>query len=150
MNRETTKITVHEFGHAFANLEDEYLNIKKLNYVNLRENCDVEGCPKWCTGELNKSNSVCYEQYTKYKECVSDGNSALYCYDLVSYINNVSFSLEQCDLGVGCKEGTSCYWNCQSGNLFRSSNNGIMYYPISAEPFEFNRKIGRPCSDLLI
>jgi hypothetical protein len=42
-------VLVHEFGHIFANLADEYVDEGYYQGFNAKDypNCDTDGCPKW-------------------------------------------------------------------------------------------------------
>jgi len=132
----STRELVHEFGHAFVNLGDEYLNDRNIIDYSNRPNVDVEGCPKWCSGELNQTAS-CYNTYMNFRECLYNATGNLtepwdYSGSSICGIPDIS-----CDLGIDCREGVGCYWNAKSLISFRSSEKSLMKYPIE-DPFEFN------------
>lgn len=149
-----SETAVHEFGHSFGDLEDEYFSIRPSSRIE-RANCDVEGCPKWCSGQVDK-NSECYKLFQAKLEClqkqergenftcnqqisndcmknVSNANISEYRLRL-DYCSKKNDEGYNCDIGVGCKEGTGCYFDCGGTNGFRSSPTSVM----SADGFEFN------------
>ncbi len=135
---------IHEFGHAFGGLGDEYENqgnvfSKQIEYGGVEgPNIDTEGCPKWCSGALNK-NAECYSQYIEFRNCLYNET-----YDLQNPENYNSEATEciypssavECDLGTNCMAGTGCYWNSGSLTSFRSSKDSVMRY--SQITFELN------------
>ncbi|MDP2925392.1 MAG: M64 family metallopeptidase [Nanoarchaeota archaeon] len=82
-NKDSNLFLLHELGHSFANLADEYVYSDYYNYSIgeiENENCDTEGCSKWrdlssgcfkgCTySNLYRpieKNSVMYDLYPEY------------------------------------------------------------------------------------
>ncbi len=127
----------HEFGHAFANLGDEYENGGSTVDFSYRPNIDSEGCPKWCSGVLNQSvyygpsSTNVYSDYINFKQClynVTQNLTVQYVYGSCNYPGHVT----EVDLGTGCLEGTGCYWNARGVVNFRSSSESIMRYNASA------------------
>ncbi|MBT3404550.1 hypothetical protein HN832_03575 [archaeon] len=117
---------VHEFGHFIANLGDEYENSISVRDFSDRPNIDKEGCPKWCSGELN-TNASCYNDYISFKTClynVTDNLTSQYKGEC-----NYHYSLPLCNLGVGCRDETGCYWNAKSIISFRSTKKSFMSNP---------------------
>lgn len=55
-------VLLHEFGHIFANLADEYTYEPPLVGFNIKDspNCDKEGCEKWA----NIDGTGCYSECT--------------------------------------------------------------------------------------
>ncbi len=129
-----TRAMAHEFGHAFANLGDEYENSVQMHDYTERPNIDSEGCPKWCSGGLNKE-SDCYDEYIEFKNCLYNFTNDL----TKQYDGSCKYrwNLPDCDLGKDCREETGCYCNAKSLIAFRSSEQSIMKYP-TEDPFEFN------------
>lgn len=130
----SSKILIHEFGHAFANLGDEYENSIQIQDFSGRPNLDIEGCPKWCSDELNE-NSECYLDYLTFKNCLDNITNKL----TLGYNGECSYNsdITNCDLGKECLDGTGCYWNAKSLIAFRSSTESIMKYP-EEENSKFN------------
>lgn len=54
-------VIMHEFGHALANLADEYVDADYYGSMDFKAdiypNCDISGCPKW----YQEENVSCYE-----------------------------------------------------------------------------------------
>jgi len=130
--------TVHEIGHLFG-LNDEYDSLgveEDTTYV--KENCDVIGCPKWCSGQPNTS-SPCYDDYIGFFNCMKekkpDGLSIEEYTECGQEFPNLDS--DNCDLGLDCEEGTGCYVNCHGWGLFRSTKDGIMRYSTPEHKPEF-------------
>jgi len=123
---------VHEFGHAFVNLGDEYQNSLYVFYDFNRPNLDMEGCPKWCSGELNQ-NAECYPQYIQFRDCLYNLTNNLQNPEIYQSAYNPPYipcsphpDSAECDLGIDCRGGTGCYWNGHALTSFMSSPNSIM------------------------
>lgn len=110
---------VHEFGHSFGDLADEYSNMKAISRLD-RVNCDVKGCPKWCSGEIDTSKP-CYQLIVKFENCVDGGKSSKECYEEVVWELGGS-GIEACDVGINCLEGTGCVWNCKGTDGYKPSS----------------------------
>ena len=108
---------LHEFGHAFGNLNDEYTKPGQTSRLD-RANCDVAGCPKWCSGRINSSNA-CYGLVTKFDDCVDSGNSSESCWD--RFGASEQRNITSCDVGIDCVSGTACVWNCGGTNGYKPS-----------------------------
>jgi hypothetical protein len=84
-NKESSVFLMHEVGHSFADLEDEYVYPDYYAYDANSEggiNCDVQGCDKWksltdgcykgCTYSNlyrpSEKDSVMYDLYPQYNE----------------------------------------------------------------------------------
>jgi len=141
-----TKMLVHEFGHAFANLGDEYTNYGATTDLSNRPNVDVIGCPKWCSGELNTTVPR-FNDFNNFMACVKEFTNNFKDYYMEdSYtgacgINPAQYSFEENNLGIGCQEGTGCYWNAKGIINYRSSQNSLMKYWEVADGFnEISRK----------
>ncbi len=137
---------LHEFGHSFFGfhegyglgfgLQEESYNIDyyKINYNNTAEqiNWDIEGCPKWCSGQINTS-SICYPDYIILKNCLlspqtDTNNKANSC--VSSFFDNLynNFGLGQpvdCNFGINCSENSNC-WFIGNG-FFRPNAKDIMF-----------------------
>ena len=123
---------LHEFGHAFVNLGDEYPNSFTVFYGPNRSNLDVEGCPKWCSGELNQ-NAECYDSYMEFRTCLYNLTNNLTNPENYQNSYNPPYipcsphpDSAECDLGTGCRSGTGCYWNGHGLTSFMSSKISIM------------------------
>jgi hypothetical protein len=130
--------TVHELGHVFG-LEDEYISAALVydDALGVKENCDDRGCPSWCSGELN-TNSGCYEGYIGFIDCMREkrGEGGPVSHDdSVECANMFPGDYTECDLGLGCEDGTGCYPNCNGWGIFRSVKTGLMsYYDFENDP----------------
>jgi len=121
---------VHEFGHSFGDLADEYSNMGAISRLD-RVNCDVKGCPEWCSGEIDTSKP-CYQLIVKFEDCVDNGKSSKECYEEVIWEPGGS-KIEACDIGVNCLEGTGCVWNCKGTNGYKPTSS---YVPNPPEGWE--------------
>lgn len=132
-------VFLHEFGHSFGGLSEGYgqevaLDFYKKNYnnnFNLPPNWDIEGCPKWCSGQIN-TNSVCYSDYLSLKNCLLSAQTITTqdAENCVLVFNNAmeNKGLSQpykCNFGIDCKKDTDC-WFIGNG-FFRAYDYDIMY-----------------------
>ena len=136
---------IHEFGHGFVNLADEYPNtgvIHGVNYFTTRINIDNSGCTKWCNGA--DTNTVCLNALEKFRNCLEDAGFQFYpnetefignntYYDILNpcMLENDSrgeswFYLENCNFGKDCYSDSGCYWNAKGLNTFKPSLTSIM------------------------
>lgn len=107
---------VHEFGHSFGDLADEYSNMGTGSRLD-RANCDIKGCPEWCSGEIDTSKP-CYQLIVEFENCVDSGKSSEECHER----EPGGSVMEACDIGVNCLEGTGCVWNCKGTDGYKPSN----------------------------
>jgi len=136
---------LHEFGHGFGGLHDEYVGLgpygskdffNDLSYngalIKRSVNLDHVGCPKWCSGEPN-TDSKCYEYYSVWDDCLKTEAKPSECWVNVNeYIKNKEGKELweiSCELGKGCPEGTGCFWGGYYANAFRQEFNTIMRNP---------------------
>ena len=136
----------HEFGHAFASIEDEYGSGYTKNAVftdqyidlthHLNYNCDpVPGCPAWCNMKPKpiQRTDPCAKRVNK-KDCENQQFQDDGFYTCV-WIENKQISnyfgsyclpsLEDYgNIGNSCTTGTGCYFGC-SGEGWRSSYNSL-------------------------
>ena len=109
---------VHEFGHGFGGLGDEYPNSQNINmgtwpdlpkYINGKwdygsfypsytyiPNIDQYGCPKWCSGSINHD-----AQFTEILNGVSFTKK---CADVLDPLMNCANAFDKT-----IKDGSSCY-----------------------------------------
>lgn len=126
---------LHEFGHGFVNLGDEYRGSEFQDFSN-RPNVDVEGCPKWCSGKMNTSAKD-YSKYLTQKSCLYNVTKNL-TINRGNWTRLCGFGdFDEIDFGIGCRTGTGCYWDAKSSIMFRSSKDSIMKFQ-NVEPAEFN------------
>jgi len=144
---------VHESGHLLANLADEYPNYGALlseRTLN-RPNIDQKGCPKWCSGEIRTGeqevvnpfmghtfNLDCAKSISEIEECYGEIDRADRA-DCVVEARDGDNDPQYCDIGVGCEEGTGCYWHARGSNAYRASKVSIMWGTQSALDLEFNK-----------
>ena len=139
---------LHEIGHSFGGLGEGYgkgffypgiysypSSYYKENYhdnSNLPANWDIEGCPKWCSGQIN-TNSLCYEDYVAYKECVLSPETitpqeAQACTNTFNNdLTNKGIEIfpHDCNFGVECAQDTNCW--LVGMPFFRAYDEDIMY-----------------------
>lgn len=137
---------LHEVGHSLGGLDEGYAksflshgeipaSYYKENYNDnskLPSNWDIEGCPKWCSGQIN-TNSICYEDYSIYKECVlsTQTQTSQEAEECANVFNNalvnkgVEIFPHDCNFGVGCIEDTNCW--IIGMPFFRAYARDIMY-----------------------
>lgn len=135
---EPQTVIVHETGHAFANLGDEYFeNLYSARYNETLDvpNIDREGCPKWCNGTLDFSKPY-YDAYANLKACLQPfidsagklitGNDAVIGNCESTYQVKEMGGWENLELGSGCMNGAACYFNAYGLLEWRSSLDSIM------------------------
>ncbi|MFH1151885.1 MAG: hypothetical protein V1788_02045, partial [Nanoarchaeota archaeon] len=136
----------HEFGHSFGCLGDEYFETPAT--FQSAPNIDVEGCPKWCEGELDTQKPN-YPDYLELKKCLSD-----YIDPSSGLFKNYDSDKEDIDaclyttiiekgqpvvvekypnkylweFGTYCIEGTGCYFTANGLLEWRPQGNTIMRY----------------------
>ena len=144
--------TVHEFGHSFGGLVDEYVvtasqggtGIGKASTSNSTPNCSApsatQACQPWCTGapigsteykqrfQQERSNSPCFA-ITDQTNCQSnsciwlENSNPTYSYFQRNCVPKLSDTVS---VGMSCMAGTGCYQGCYYYNWFRSVPGGIM------------------------
>lgn len=147
----TTQKFLHEFGHLFAGLDEEYLYIggeycreqpkKEACFQNLEKyasgmvNLDNLGCTKWCQAyDHNKVNSElarCSQHQTKIS-CEGQPPYANTGCQWWEY-SHPWFNQAQCvptnerlgNIGLSCVEGTGCYGGGKN-DLFKALQSGLM------------------------
>ena len=136
---------IHEFGHGFINLADEYQNsgaIHGTSYFTTRINIDNSDCTKWCNGI--DTNTVCLNALEKFRTCLEGAGFQFYpsetefiesntYYDILNpcMLEDDSqgeswFYLETCNFGKDCYLDSGCYWNAKGLNTFKPSLISIM------------------------
>jgi len=123
---------LHEIGHSLGALDEGYgksfiesneyedsVNITESWFndnSNLPANWDIEGCPKWCSGQIN-TNSQCYEEYINYKDCLlsnqtktrGDANNCLASFTEMLNEKGINNDPYGCDFGLNCIGETNCW-----------------------------------------
>ena len=138
--RLATGVLAHEFGHAFVNLGDEYVNYSATIDLSERPNIDIAGCPKWCSGDLNTMVPR-FDDFNNFMICakeVTNNFDDFYTEDPWTGIcgdHPGNYSFENVDLGLGCREGTGCYWNSKGITNYRSSETSVMKHPSNISGF---------------
>jgi hypothetical protein len=116
------KTFIHEFGHSFGGLKDEYSTLKIYDDPAQYPNCDSFGCPKWCSG----SPVLPEPQYTECSKITDETeckNAALTpsCQWIQIYGNYVCMGTNSnLNFGVDCLDGYGCYQGCEGLNDYRS------------------------------
>ena len=137
-----TKMLVHEFGHAFANLSDEYSNTMATMDLSNRPNVDITGCPTWCSGDLN-TQVPRFEDFNNFITCAKNiTNNFEDYYQEDPYTGACGaipsqYSFDETNIGVNCIDETGCYWNAKGITNYRSSQNSLMRFWETSN--EFNR-----------
>jgi hypothetical protein len=136
-------VFVHEFGHGFAKLGDEYMNTTVFlgdPTSSARPNVDAPFCPQWCSGMPNFSATLsngfsCWTAWENFNTCINklspaerNGAAVDNCWTQASDMHNGWFAgISRCDFGTGCQPGTGCFWGAgHATNLFRPTDNSIM------------------------
>lgn len=130
-NARSEEVTVHEFGHSFGQLADEYDIPWFSSYTSLA-NCDVFACPKWCNGRSHLEQPRC-GQLKDEKTCKEKRYNGISCSWIPSLMK--PFETEQCiypydedgknNFGQSCQINTACFYGC-GGKGYRSSADSIM------------------------
>ncbi|MBS3054710.1 MAG: right-handed parallel beta-helix repeat-containing protein [Candidatus Aenigmarchaeota archaeon] len=130
---DTKGATLHEFGHTFADLADEYFAAPPRMSAVAAPNCDVAGCPKWCGAPAFGAGPECFKitdksscedkKYSYGRDTYSciwlpDGNGGKGACEF-PYVANVNFA-------TSCQAGTACYYGCGGYGGFRSSKTSVM------------------------
>lgn len=135
--------TIHELGHAFGHLADEYVYNETAvsDYPSMWPNADVIGCPKWCSGEIN-TEAPCYPIFSQYWQCIQPylsysvpgrEEALKNCYWTYERIMEEQFNsyLDYCDIGKDCLvvDGNTlgCYWFSGGITGFREMHSTIMH-----------------------
>jgi len=150
-------IYVHEFGHQFGGLADEYTYNHEgywcidsqsetcySDYIGKMPpipNIDRLGCSKWCDG-YNFQPLIIENQ-----QCAQIGNKAdcrnpCVWNDVPHPFFGVQCVLYSSDINIGqsCIEGAGCYMGADYGQMaFRSSSNSMMNLPSSDGSTPFNQ-----------
>ncbi len=127
---------MHEVGHIFGNFGEEYIDVYIPQPRTVYPpNVDSEGCPKWCSGELN-TQAPCYNRYLEYLDCVinkipeaAEHNKDKWrewmdCYR--AYTKILVPGEGPCDLGSNCKEDSGCWFGGESVSDWRAYEYSIM------------------------
>ncbi len=104
---------LHELGHIWGDFGEEYTDVyipQPRSFYPF--NLDEEGCPKWCSGNLNTSANS-YRYYLNFLNCTANipnppethREEWKQCYEEAGSANQVW----QYDLGINCIEDTGCY-----------------------------------------
>jgi len=153
-----TRTLIHEFGHSFGALKDEYSSDYPSREPTKHPNCDDFGCPKWCNGTstfqeprkeeceraTNKNDcldtmdcfwiSACYTTLTGYEEECEKRTNVEECKDDTNceWRGNSTCLLRlgsDVNYGTGCMEDTGCYHGCEGYHGYRATLEGcIMRY----------------------
>lgn len=138
---ESPLVTVHELGHSFGGLSDEYYTEKPISDTS-KPNCDVFGCPKWCSGSpLDVGNIDECSSATTYEECSSaithEGKPCMWSFVPEPHCEISVGTVDPPNIGTNCKSGFGCYNNCHGINGYRSAlHPGIMgTFQFEEEPY---------------
>lgn len=122
---------LHELGHSIGNFGEEYTDVyvpqPRISYPF---NLDGEGCPKWCSGDLNEE-SECYATLQEYRDCTTSIASPPeehvqeweYCF--VTALKK-PVPLNVCNLGQNCEQDTACYLGGESISDWKAYPTTIM------------------------
>jgi len=145
---------IHEFGHQFGGLVDEYVYTESPSYhcgmassyecfedyekvVEIYPNVDVLGCPKWCESydidKLIEENKPCEGADTE-EECKALTNEYYGLPSCSWFKLEHPFFKTHCviaqggnSIGINCEEGTQCIFGGDYGQLaFNPGGSSIM------------------------
>jgi len=128
------RMFTHEFGHSFGGLKDEYPDREANSDVDA-PNCDVVGCPKWCSGSYPEPYET--ECSSIEDEDVCEGMSnCIWLSEIHPHFQTQCIEFRgDTDIGTDCIEGAGCYFNCHGTNGWQSSITSIMNDDPDAEHF---------------
>lgn len=142
---------VHELAHSFGGLLDEYFypstgvlysEVSLKNTLAAGPNCDVSGCPRWCSGGVSAN-------YAQYSAVCSAASSESSCESIVRETFSCVWSADEfgknhrCTIysaggslgedaeesfGLSCQSGLGCFQGCanSAANLFSPTRRSIM------------------------
>ena len=111
---------LHEYSHCYW-LADEYYIDQEHSWIDA-PNCDVEGCPDWCSGEINTS-APCYSLVQEYLECASENPGEAWINCLFPLGPEVILN---CDVGIDCNEDVKCLFMCGGSSGYRELESSLM------------------------
>lgn len=134
-------VTIHEFGHSFGLLADEYNmtddpDVGRQSSQTSKANCDVFACPKWCSGTSSLQEPECSSIYDE-KICQKQKYNGISChwskknkacdypYESTEAHPDGIFS-KALNYGQSCQTDTACYYGCGGVDGYRSSLSSIM------------------------
>lgn len=120
---------LHEYSHTYG-LTDEYILTSPTGELaissTIAPNCDVEGCPKWCSGQIN-TQAPCYQKIQEYNQCLENSDkTGVECLVEIDPENPFSGDLITCDIGIECEEETACIFMCGGPNGYRQTESSLM------------------------
>lgn len=139
------KILIHEFGHSFGGLYDEYLFgdlVPEDQQPNNVINCDTYECSSWCDGnpsqpepDKNQFEAECLA-VTNEIQC----NNNMHCLwddrmDICRSVNFYNYDFSG-DLGLNCIEDTGCFAGCGPTNWYRAYENTVMRNPYLTKEYK--------------
>jgi len=139
-NSDSTITFLHEFGHAFGGLGEEYVAMRYENNTQIQyfENQDIEFCPKWCSGKPNITNE-CYQRYVDFQECTANDKSNQ---NIINCFGTDMDYILSCNIGTDCPLNAGCYLGADTLSRYKSFVGGIMDSPnIIAEYGPVNESI---------
>ncbi len=162
-----TMDVVHELGHSFGGLLDEvfsgspivYGDVSIKNTLSAGPNCDVSGCPRWCTGGVSPKyrnyESICAAASSK-ASCDGTRGDTFGCVWATdefgknarcvvhSERGDLGTDAEE-DFGVSCQAGLGCFQGCSNtaANLWSPTRVSLMGQHNGEDPDELKfNKIG--------
>lgn len=125
----TEGVSVHEFGHSFGWLADEY-DAPWVGFSNTKAaNCDTFACPKWCSGKSDLIEPMCYKLSTE-QECKGKSYNGVNCawsaFDGGKTTKCDFPYSSDIDFGTACRDDTKCLYGCGGSAGYRSSKYSIM------------------------
>ncbi len=128
-------VTVHEFGHSFGGLSDEYVNTAHESKTWL-PNCEpantTDACSDWCSGEPVEPETIFNEcNYILDMDTCEDDWGCMWLDVPDPYFGTScvgKYYLES--VGTECQEGTGCYWQCDGYSGWRPTFDSCIMFTI--------------------
>ncbi len=127
------KTLIHEFGHAFGGLYDEYVYGNPPSTVDpVGYNCATVNCDKWCTGvfeDTGPSEEECNLRTNSF-DCYDNGSGVCVWTQVGSEFlcKKYRYLSDDVSSGLTCIEDTGCFKGCSFSNWYRAYSNTVMRY----------------------
>ncbi len=138
-------ITLHELGHSFSGLGDNYLTFIPYNgtpipYWSTYPNTDVAGCSKWCSSYTQAYSNACtkitsqtdcgekgrtFDSQFNSWECQDPDNCCVWLPQKDPYFNSQCVEVRgHTNIGLDCQDGAGCFFGVP-GQYDPNVNQGV-------------------------